>query len=120
MRKNHKNDIGFFVTLGFIVLVFSIGFMLSNPQPSKAKDNNVSYSIEVLKEDGNWLYKIFKNDILYIKQDYLPAVHGKQRFASQKDAKQVAQLVVQKLQRQKIPLITKEELITNKIAFQPL
>jgi len=120
MKKNHKKIIGLLVILGLILLAYNYIITLNNPQSSIDKSNKITYSIEVINEEGNWLYKVYRDGVLYIKQDYVPAVHGRQRFASKKDAKKVAQLVVLKLQRQKIPLITKEELITNKIAFQPL
>lgn len=107
-------------TLGFVILLSGLIITLLNPQSSKETKSEITYSVEVVKEDGNWLYKIYRDDLLYIKQEYVPAVHGKQRFASKNDANQVVQLVLNKLQKQQLPLITKEELITCKIAFQPL
>jgi len=118
MKNNLTKYLGFFITLSLIVLVYN--FVFNNSQASYNKNKAITYSFEVVKEEGNWLYEVYKDDILYIRQEYLPAVYGRQRFTSQKDAKQVAQLVVKKLQQQQLPLITKEELIANKITFQQI
>jgi len=120
MKKNPKKIIGLVVILGLILLTYNYLIALDNAQSSIDAQTKITYSIKVEKEEGNWLYKVYRDGDLYIKQSYVPAVHGKQRFASQKDAEQVAQLAVTKLQNQQLPLITKEELITYKIAFQPL
>jgi membrane carboxypeptidase/penicillin-binding protein PbpC len=107
-------------TLGFMIMLSVLIIALLKTQSPKEKRTEITYSIEVVKENGNWLYKVYRDDLLYIKQEYVPAVYGKQRFASKNDANQVAQLVLNKLGKQELPLITKEELITCKITFQPL
>ncbi len=118
MKAVLKKYIPLFKILVLMLFISGLVFVILEPQSSK--DNKTTYSIEVIKEDGNWLYEVYRDDLLYIKQEYVPAVYGKQRFASKNDANQVAQLVLNKLQKQQLPLITKEELITYKIAFQPL
>lgn len=119
MKTNYKIYLGFVVVMGFIMLMYHYIASLDNAKSIPEAHSNISYSIEVLQDEGNWLYEIYRDSNLYIRQEYVPAVHGKQRFVSEKDAKLVAQLVVEKLNNQQLPLVTKEELIDRKITFQP-
>jgi hypothetical protein len=57
-----------------------------------------------------WGYNIVAADKVYIKQEYIPAVPGKQGFKSAEDARRVGNLVVEKIMENKMPTITVHEL----------
>ena len=47
---------------------------------------------------------------IYIRQDYMPAVPGKQGFKSSADALLVGNRVIQKISRNELPAITEKDL----------
>jgi hypothetical protein len=76
------------------------------------------YAVPVRTELG-WGYKIYlaaedikdtSTDRIYIKQDYIPGVPGKQAFKSEADALRVANLVILKISSGRQPMITAPEL----------
>ena len=78
------------------------------------------YSLELIQKDDSWCYQIFQNDQLFIRQEYIPAVSGNQSFKSYFDAKKIGELVVQKLNENKFPSVTLEELRLNNVKFTKL
>ncbi len=76
------------------------------------------YAVPVRTELG-WGYKIYlstedvkdtSSDRIYIKQDYIPGIPGKQAFKSEDDALQVANLVILKISTGQQPMIALREL----------
>lgn len=70
-------------------------------------------------DGGGWGYDIYLGDTLrLINQPFVPAVSGKKGFASQKEAEQVAQLVIKKLKKGITPpIITRDELDSLKVSY---
>ncbi len=73
---------------------------------------------ELSDSDYGWYYEIYRGDDLLIKQENIPGVSGNQHFKSNAEAKKIAVLVVQKLERKIIPNITMQELDSCNIEFK--
>jgi len=63
-----------------------------------------------VKTAYGWGYNIMADDKIYIRQDYIPAVPGKQGFKSSRDALLVGNRVIQKITRNELPAITEKDL----------
>jgi uncharacterized lipoprotein YehR (DUF1307 family) len=73
------------------------------------------FQIENIKTATGWGYTItYKNRIL-IKQTIIPVVDHNKSFATKEDAQKVAALVVSKLNDNRSPSVTKNDLILLKI-----
>lgn len=71
----------------------------------------VNWSLETYSINGGWGYIIYRDGKKMINQDQIPAISGKYAFGSENLAKKTAALVVKKLNDNKLPTITKQELI---------
>jgi len=63
-----------------------------------------------VKTPYGWGYNIMANGKVYIHQDYIPAVGGKQGFKSQNDALLVGNRVIRKISHNELPAITEKDL----------
>lgn len=70
-------------------------------------------------DGGGWGYDIYLGDTLrLINQPFIPAVSGRKGFATQKEAENVAQLVISKLKSGITPpMITRSELDSMKVKY---
>lgn len=108
-----------YVKITIVITVISIvTVLLYNNSITKTETNNDSYELVVLNSDSTWVYKIFYENTLLIKQEYIPAVGGNQRFVSEEDAKRVGELMIKKLKNHKTPSITIKDLKINDISFK--
>ena len=73
------------------------------------------YSLRVIELSNGWGYDILKNNKLYIHQTSIPVIQGNVLFADKVSAERTGQLVLKKLQNNKLPTITKKELDSLKI-----
>jgi hypothetical protein len=87
--------------LGTIIFVFC-----------KKEDN---LKVESIKTPNGWGYTILKNDKIIIKQTIVPVVSQHKSFQTKKEALAVGQLVLQKLNSNLSPTITKKDLVSLKI-----
>ncbi len=71
--------------------------------------------IQSIKTANGWGYVIKNNDKIIIKQSIIPAISNYKSFETEKEALAVGQLVVQKLDSNNSPTITKNDLILLKI-----
>lgn len=76
-------------------------------------------SVQVYEVPAGYGYSISKNGTLVIKQDHIPAIAKEQAFSSSKDAKAVAKAVVEKLEKNKNPGITINELKELGVTINP-
>jgi hypothetical protein len=74
------------------------------------KLNDALFSYKIFRSAGGWGYDILVNDTLQIHQDYIPVLTEKKSFSQQKQAKQAAMLVIEKLKAGKNPAISRVEL----------
>jgi hypothetical protein len=63
-----------------------------------------------VKTPYGWGYNIMADDKVYIHQDYMPAVSGKQGFKTPEDALRVGRRVIQKISHNELPAITEKDL----------
>ncbi|MBN4071371.1 DUF4907 domain-containing protein, partial [Crocinitomix catalasitica] len=71
---------------------FEIDPLMNSTPP----DADVTYETYNDPETG-WGYKILMDGSVYVNQPHIPAVEGKNGFASEKDAKKTAELVANKV-----------------------
>ena len=84
-----------------------------NPRSvSLDKPSNVSnIKATIYKTDNGWGYDIYVDDQLLIHQPDIPALAGNRGFATESDARKVAELVVGKIKNNVFPpAVTVEEL----------
>ena len=65
---------------------------------------------KIIEVPNGYGYQIFSGDKLLVQQEFIPAVNGNMPFSSTKDAKKVADLVIEKIRSRTSPQITVEEL----------
>ena len=87
--------------IGLLVFVFC----------QKGKDLN----LQSIKVQHGWGYAITNNDRIIINQTVIPVISEYKSFQTEKEAIAVGQLVIKKLNANKSPTITKNELILLKI-----
>lgn len=59
---------------------------------------------------AGWGYDVHRNGRLFIHQEYMPAVDGRQGFPTKRQAEQAAQLVLSKMRSSTLPMVTREEI----------
>ena len=71
-----------------------------------------NYQVEVLEfGEESFGYQINYNGKLFIKQEYIPAIPCKQYFQSEANAKAIAHLMIEKIEKKESPSINKDELV---------
>lgn len=106
---NMKNSVKFII----VILTLLITYSCNNHAPGDptAENKNVKniYAQTFPIADG-WGYAIYVNGKLFIKQSFVPVIEGNKGFAKEADAKQVAALVVNKLNHHEKPTIQLDDL----------
>lgn len=64
----------------------------------------------VFKTESGFGYAIIDHGQILIRQEYIPAIANHQSFCSETDAERVGELVLQKINRNLSPSITRQEL----------
>lgn len=77
---------------------------------TKVKKDKVPIEGSTFKTDNGWGYTITVNNKLFIKQTEIPAIEGNKGFTTEEDAAKVAQLVINKIEKNESPAVKKEEL----------
>ncbi|WP_452232283.1 DUF4907 domain-containing protein [Lacinutrix sp. MEBiC02595] len=115
--KNIYKYIAIFLTVSMITMLF---FYF----PSENNETNIvkasPYSLKVVAKDSFFIYEVYNNDNLYIRQEYIPAAKGKQIFKTKEDAEKIGKMVVTKLSKNMLPGITIVELTNNNIKFDKI
>tara|TARA_R110001583_G_scaffold22784_3_gene85036 strand:+ start:6489 stop:6827 length:339 start_codon:yes stop_codon:yes gene_type:complete len=73
-------------------------------------NNTEPFKAAIYQTNTGFGYSISYNDILLIKQDYIPTIQNNQSFCSYQDAQNVANLVLEKLYKKVNPKISLLEL----------
>ncbi|BFM43606.1 hypothetical protein CFS9_22470 [Flavobacterium sp. CFS9] len=76
---------------------------------------NETFTIEAFKTTSGWGYSIALKNKIIIKQAIIPVINDSKSFSTKNDALKVAQLVVTRLNQNRSPTITKNDLILLKI-----
>lgn len=100
------------VTAIFIVLAALVVLQSYMKHNTKEVVQSTNYSINLFCVDsGNgWGYDILENDKVIIHQDIIPAITESKPFLSMLEAKKVATLVIEKLEKKQKPYISIAEL----------
>lgn len=89
-----------FQTVDFTILIES------KPNQSSTKELMIS----TFQHSEGWGYAILVEEEPVIKQPYMPAVSGLKTFETEQQARKAAELVIKKIEKGYVPLITYEEL----------
>lgn len=76
---------------------------------------NETFKIEAFKTTSGWGYSIALKNKIIIKQAIIPVINDTKSFSTKSDALKVADLVVEKLNQNISPTVTKNDLILLKI-----
>jgi hypothetical protein len=87
-----------------------IGFAVIFFDREKSHEGKVFVHAVPVQTTYGWGYNIMAGEKIYIKQEFIPAVPGKQGFKSAADAQRVGDLVVQKIGSDRMPAISIREL----------
>ncbi|RZJ50595.1 MAG: DUF4907 domain-containing protein [Flavobacterium sp.] len=99
-----------------IILRKNLLFILLVLQFAACSKNQV-FKTETFQTTSGWGYSIVYKDKIIIKQSVIPVINDSKSFATEEDAHKLANLVVEKLQQNISPTVTKNELILLKIKF---
>ncbi|NRD20124.1 DUF4907 domain-containing protein [Winogradskyella eckloniae] len=115
MKKPYTYLAVFIVISVFTFLIYY--FINSNEDNNKFIDQH-PFTLQVLEKDSSWIYEIYNEDNLFIRQEFIPSVKGKQIFKSKEDAEKIGKLVVSKLSKNAFPVISETDLKENNISFE--
>ena len=96
----------------FIVIIFGITALEFIATKSKS-----DYELLVDKYEDGWRYNIHYNDKLLIKQNYIPGIPNQKTFTSKREAERIGYLVINRLEMNDSPSITKADLDKNQIDY---
>ncbi len=89
-----------------VVISTSIWIISLNKQQSK-KGN---YTARVFHSSNGWGYDILVDNKLFIRQESIPSLPEKKGFVNKQQAKQTAQLIINKMKRGEFPTVTTFEI----------
>lgn len=115
--KSQSKYILVILTVSILTLLF---FYSKSLVKEKSMLNKSSYALQVIEKDSLWIYEIYDKGNLFIRQEYIPAVKGKQVFTSKNDAEKIGNLVVTKLAKDEFPVISIADLDHNNIYFEKI
>ncbi|WP_422082223.1 DUF4907 domain-containing protein [Ulvibacterium sp.] len=113
---NKKHGIAFLI-IGIAALLIGTLLDISN---SQIKSVETGYGLKLTENpmDKSWCYEIYANGKLQIRQEYVPGISEKVRFASKTDAERIGKIVLNRLKKGRFPAITKQDLEENEISYQ--
>ena len=95
----------------FPVLLLLIGIPTIHYFKNKKKyRENVFVQVKPIQTSYGWGYNILTDGKIYIHQEFVPALPGKQSFKSKDEALKVGHKVLSKISANQLPTITVEEL----------
>lgn len=95
----------------FLFAVALFAFKRLRTQQRKAE---VSVTVKTFHTAIGWGYDVYRNDAVYIHQEYMPSVEGRKGFSTEAEAKKIGALVVEKMKQTDFPVITLKDLEANK------
>ena len=116
MKNIYKYLIVFFTISMFTMLFF---YFQSESKEIYALEET-PYTLKLVNKENYWIYEVYKEDNLFIRQEYIPAAKGKQIFKSKEDAEKIGKMVMTKLSKNMLPGITIVELTNNNIKFDKI
>lgn len=105
MNANKKKNL-LVLTVSFIVAVivwYAVKLYYKPVMP-------VTWSSKVYQVAYGWGYDIYKKNDLYIQQPFIPVKTGREPFVSEKQAGRAADMVLEKLKKGQLPVLSKAEI----------
>lgn len=96
-----------FIVIGIAVII-SATIWIVNLNKQDIKKEKIK--AKVFQGVNGWGYDILVNDTLFIHQESVPARQGKTGFPEKKQAEQTARLIINKMERGELPVVTTFEL----------
>jgi len=110
--------------IGILLIATIIITIIYNPESPGKKHSGTSsnkpvskIAVSTFQKEDHWGYKVFLDTTLFIYQEFIPGLTGKQEFISEQQALNCGTLVREKLLKQKIPSITTRELDSLGITY---
>ena len=97
-----------FSIIGITALLVCFAVIFFSKQ--KSQETKVFLHAEAVQTAYGWGYNVLANQKIYIKQEFIPGLPGKQGFKSADDALRVGNLVVKKISTNQLPTITARDL----------
>jgi len=94
--------------IGITALLISIAVIFFS-----RKDNHegkIFLHAVAIQTPNGWGYTILTDEKIYIRQEYMPGIPGKQGFKTADDALMVGNLVVKRISSNQMPMITERDL----------
>jgi hypothetical protein len=104
--KNQKN-LSYILYLVLIISIVGLFIFFFNPKQQ--------LKIKSIKTTTGWGYQITNHNKIIIKQSIIPVISQSKSFRTEKEALDVGQLVLKKLNTNNSPTITRNDLILLKI-----
>jgi hypothetical protein len=102
-KKNWRNSTAFFYVISFGCFV---GLIACNEPPKTSPSKKIipsAITIKTFEGENGWGYDIYRNGNKYIHQPTKPAVGGNVGFKTELQAQKVAELVVEKIEKGRLP-----------------
>ena len=100
-----------YIMLATTLIGIAIGILAVSSAEEDQEEHAAGYELLVSKKDSErWIYEVYQNKKLIIRQERIPAVEGTYYFTKKEDAVLVGSLVIKKLKESKTPSLTEEEL----------
>lgn len=85
-----------------------LSFILFCATSCKEKKDN-QFQLQTFETKGGWGYNILQNDKVIISQPIIPTIDKKTPFPSEKSAKAIGQIVLQRIQNKEDFSVSKQE-----------
>lgn len=85
----------------FLIIIIPFFFSCQNKE-EKTVENKATYKL-FGSDDAGWGFDIYMNDKKFIHQPHIPAINGVHPFKSKEDAGKVAELMIEKIEKNIIP-----------------
>jgi len=90
------------ISLSLAIALVIPFFFLSYPQKK--------FRYKIFKKDNGWGYEVLVNKKLFIHQEYIPTLAGENIFSERSQAEKTAMLIINKIERGQLPVVTKFEI----------
>lgn len=99
--------------LFFIISFLFLLVAACKQKPKKeSPDDKLPIELKIVKlsDKEEWGYDIYVDHKRFIKQDRIPAINGIHTFVSEEEAGKVAKVVIEKIKKGKVPVVTEGEI----------
>jgi hypothetical protein len=96
----------------YAFFIFAVAlFAFKRLQTPEQNATKINATVKTFHTGLGWGYDVYRNDSIYIHQEYMPAVEGRKGFATEAEAKKIGDLVLEKMKKNDLPVVTVEEIL---------